>query len=162
MESPPRGQGEQTRPGLQQYVGVILAFLEPLVRDAERRAVIFALENEGSTVAGTCAEARAIGDAIGMSPGVTFCWDINNGIGCGESAFPDGYAQIKGRISHLHVKPNENQALDPVAGSRLTYVELLRKVLADGYSGAASIEHWGSPESMLKGVRELRAAADNL
>jgi hypothetical protein len=42
-----------------------------------------------------------------------------------------------------------------VAGSELTYDAVFGALLADGYQGAASIEHWGSPQRMLQGVREL-------
>ena len=33
--------------------------------------------------------------------------------------------------------------------------DALRVLKSDGYDGAASIEHWGSPELMLEGVRQL-------
>ena len=123
--NPLRKQGDRKRPDIQEYLDVIVPFLEPIVRTAEREGVTLSLENEGATLAGSCAEARAVADALGNSPGFSFCWDVNNGVGCGEPIFPDGYEKIKGRITHLHVKPNESKALDPIRGTDMPYVEQL-------------------------------------
>lgn len=160
--NPNRKSGDRVRPGVAKYMDVIAPFLAPIVALAAREGVTFSLENEGATIAGSCAEARAVADALGSTSGFSFCWDVNNGIGCGERAFPDGYAQIKGRITHLHVKPNADKELDPIRESDVRYADLLKTLLADGYAGAASIEHWGSPELMLKGVRQLRAVIDEM
>jgi sugar phosphate isomerase/epimerase len=42
-----------------------------------------------------------------------------------------------------------------VGDSSLTYAEIFTALKGGGYDGWASIEHWGSPDAMLKGVREL-------
>ena len=60
------------------------------------------------------------------------------------------------------MKPNREGELDPIDGSDLNYGEILKVMLKDGYEGAASIEHWDSPERMLKGVRALRRVIDAL
>ncbi len=161
--NPNRKQGDrENRPGVKKHLDVIVPFLEPIVKTAEREGVTLSLENEGATIAGTCAEARMVADALGTTPGFSFCWDVNNGIGCGERAVPDGYEQIRGRITHVHVKPNPEKELDPIRGSEMKYAELLEILRADGYAGNVSIEHWGSPALMLKGVRQLRAVLDEL
>ena len=46
--------------------------------------------------------------------------------------------------------------------SQEAYRNLLATLLSDGYGGAASIEHLGSPELMLKGIRQLRPVLDSL
>src|SRR5437867_63621 len=79
-------------------------------------------------------------------------WDVNNGEYCGEAVLAEGYPLIRGRVRHVHVKPNKEKHMDTVAGSDVTYEAVFRALLADGYNGAASIEHWGSPELMLRGV----------
>lgn len=161
--NPNRKDGDRVnRPGVANYLDIIVPFLEPIVKLAAQEGVTFSLENEGATIAGSCAEAREVADALGDTPGFSFCWDVNNGIGCGESAFPDGYEKIKGRMTHWHIKPNEDKELDPIRGSELTYAELIKHVVADGYQGNVSIEHWGDPELMLKGVRQVRAVLDSL
>jgi sugar phosphate isomerase/epimerase len=120
------------------------------------------LENEDATLVGSCQEARTVANALGDSSGFSFCWDVTNGIVCDEPAYPDGYHKIRGRITHLHVKPNGQGELDPIEGSETTYDELLRHMLTDGYEGAASIEHWHTPAAMLKGIRDLRKVIDEL
>ena len=65
-------------------------------------------------------------------------------------------------MSHLHIKPNADNELNPIRESDMQYADLLKKVLADGYTGAVSIEHWGTPELMLKGVRLVRSVLDKL
>ncbi len=161
--NPNRKTGDrEKRPGVENYLDTIVSFLGPIVKTAEREGVTLSLENEAATIAGSCAEARMVADALGDTSGFSFCWDVNSGIGCGEKAVPDGYGQIKGRITHLHVKPNHDKELDPIRDSDLMHADLLKMVIADGYTGNVSIEHWGSPEFMLKGVRQLRAVMDTL
>ncbi len=153
---------DRERPNIEDYLDVIVPFLDSAVQTAEREGVTLSLENEDATLAGSCAEARAVSDALGNSPGLSFCWDVDNGVACGEPAFPEGYEKIKGKITHLHVKPNENKELDPIRGSGMGYADLLKTLLRDGYTGAVSIEHWGTPELMLKGIRQLRAVVNGL
>jgi sugar phosphate isomerase/epimerase len=62
----------------------------------------------------------------------------------------------------VHVKPNSRRSLTTVGDSDLTYEEVLRTLRGDGYSGWASIEHWGGPEAMLDGLRQLTPLLDRL
>lgn len=160
--NPYRKERDAARPRIGDYLETIVPFLEPAVRKAASAGVTLSLENEDATLVGSCAEASELAEAMGNPDGLSFCWDVNNGIACGEPAYPDGYDRIRGRITHLHVKPNEQDVLDPIRGTDLAYAALLRQMRADGYAGAASIEHWGSPELMLKGVRLLRPVLDAL
>ena len=87
--NPNRRQGDrENRPGVENYLDVIVPFLEPIAKTAEREGVTLSMENEGATIAGSCAEARMVADALGDTSGFSFCWDVNNGIGCGEQAIP--------------------------------------------------------------------------
>ena len=52
--------------------------------------------------------------------------------------------------------------MDPIDDHGLTYADLFQIAIADGFHGAASIEHWGTPEEMLNGVRELRTVIDQM
>lgn len=151
----PQKGPDQERPQIEQYLERIVQFLTPAVRKAETAGVALCLENEGSTLVGTCREARRVLDALGNSPALAVAWDVNNGWHCGEQPLAEGYPLIRGHVRHVHVKPNRDGHMDTVAGNSATYDEVFRTLLADGYSGAASIEHWGSPELMLRGVREL-------
>jgi sugar phosphate isomerase/epimerase len=158
----PDRQRDRPRPDLDRYLDEIIAFITPAVRFAEREGVLLCLENEGATMVGTGAEARAVIEALGRPSSLAVAWDVNNGYSCGERPLPEGYAEIAGRVAHVHVKPNAAGSLETVGESEITYEAVLRTLLADGYQGAASIEHWGSPEAMLKGVRELSALVARL
>jgi sugar phosphate isomerase/epimerase len=159
----PKETGPETeRPDLTPYLDRIAEFLTPAVRKAEAAGVFLCLENEPSTMVGTCREARQVMDAVGGSPALAVAWDVNNGVYCGEPVLAEGYPLIRGRVRHVHVKPNREKHMDTVAGSTDTYEAVFRALLADGYNGCASIEHWGSPELMLRGVEELVATLERL
>jgi L-ribulose-5-phosphate 3-epimerase len=143
------------RPDLDRYLPRIVEFLEPIVQVAEREGVKLCLETEGATMAGTCAEARRVMDALGNSPALGVAWDVNNGLSCGENPLPDGYSLIRDRVYHVHVKPNSDLSLATVGDSALTYRDVLETLQRDGYRGWASVEHWGSREAMLHGLEEL-------
>jgi sugar phosphate isomerase/epimerase len=143
------------RPDLDRYLPLIAEKLAPIVEKAEREDVLYCFETECSTMTGTCAEIAAVIEALGGSPNLGAAWDVNNGWGGGELPYPDGYWKIRGRVYHVHVKPNAGKNIETVADTSLSYAEVLRVLKADGYDGCASIEHWGSPELMLEGVRQL-------
>jgi sugar phosphate isomerase/epimerase len=143
------------RPDLEAFLPRIVDFLEPIVTLATQSSVRFCLETEGATLVGTCAEARRVMDALGSPPALGLAWDVNNGLSCGEQPQAEGYPLVRGRVYHLHVKPNAGESLATVGDADLTYEQVLETLRDDGYSGWASIEHWGSPEAMLHGLREL-------
>ncbi len=150
------------RPDINDYLERIVEKLTPVIPIAESAKVKLAFENENATLAGTCEETRAVITALGNSPALTSCWDVNNGLHCGENPLPDGYAHIKGLVTHVHVKPNSQKSLNPIGENGLKYEQILETLVADGFTGAASIEHWGTPGQMLEGVRQLRAVVDTL
>ena len=160
--NPNRRLKESSRPDINDYIELIAEKLSPVVPIAESANVILAFENEDATLAGTCEETRTVINALGNSPALASCWDVNNGINCGELPFPDGYSHIKGLVRHLHVKPNREKNLDPIRDTDMRYEQLLEILLADGFTGAASIEHWGNPQQMLDGIRQLRAVVDEM
>jgi len=164
--NPMRKEEGRPRPGIANHLDTIVPFLAPIVQRARDAGVTLSLENENATMAGSCREGREVADALesetGSTDGFSFCWDVNNGIRCDEVHLPDGYDQIRGRVTHLHVKPNPDKEIEPIWGSDMSYETLLRQLLEDGYTGAASIEHWGGPDLMLKGVRQLRKILDRL
>ena len=162
-----RYNSNKARPDLARYLDTVVEFLAPIVKTASAEGVTLSLENEGATIAGSFEEARRVADALDSETGVpdrfTFCWDVVNGVECGESHVPDGYDQIKGRVTHLHVKPNKEKEIFPILGSEDgSYGDLIEMILSDGYKGCASVEHWGSPELMIKGIRQLREILDGL
>jgi len=148
------------RPEISDYMERIVDKLAAVVPIAESANVTLAFENESACLAGTCEETRAVINALGNSPALALCWDVNNGLHCGENPLPEGYAHVKGLVRHVHVKPNREKQLDPIGETELRYEQVLAVLVEDGFTGAASIEHWGTPEEMLEGVRQLRAVVD--
>src|SRR5712692_4770758 len=124
----PKETGPETeRPDLGPYLDRIVDFLKPAVRKAEAAGVVLCLENEGSTLVGTCREARQVLDALGGSPALAVAWDVNNGHDCGEAPLAEGYPLIRGRVRHVHVKPNPEGHLETVSRSDVTYAEVFQK-----------------------------------
>ncbi|MBD3181877.1 TIM barrel protein [Candidatus Poribacteria bacterium] len=153
---------DKDRPNIDDYIDEIASRLKPAADLAEKEDVILALETEGATMVGTCAEARTVIDGVN-SNAIRVAWDVNNSWHCGELPYPDGYDYIRGLVSHVHVKPNSEKNIDTIGNSNVSYAQVLRVILEDeGYEGCASIEHWGSPELMLKGLRELDKVLKNL
>lgn len=143
------------------YLGEIVPRLKPAVKIAESEGVIMALETEDSTLVGKCAEGRAVIDAV-ESDAMKMCWDVNNGWHCGEKPYPDGYNYIRRLVRHVHVKPNAEKNIDTVGESDVSYAKILSVLIEDGFDDCASIEHWGSPDLMLKGARELNKVLESL
>lgn len=151
-----KGQGEpKGRQPLEPFLPAIVEFLKPAVEAAAQAGVILALETEASTMLGNCREAMLVIEALGKPSSLAIAWDVNNALSTGEGP-QEGYRRAQGFIRHLHVKPDSQKRLPAFYG------DILRWLRADGYQGAASIEHWGSPEAMLSGVRQLRALVDTL
>jgi len=150
-------QSEGDRPDLSPYLDRITERLAPITKRAEAEDVLYCLETEGSTMTGTCAEIAAVIEALGGSGHLGATWDVNNGWDCGELPLPDGYAHVRGRVHHVHVKPNARKSIETVADSPVAYAQVVRALRADGYAGFFGVEHWGSPELMLEGVRQVKA-----
>ncbi|MBM3457736.1 MAG: sugar phosphate isomerase/epimerase [Armatimonadetes bacterium] len=153
---------DHIRPDLEEFLPQVRAFLEPLIAMAEQAGVRYCLETEGATLVGTCAEASRVMDVLGRPAALGLAWDVNNGAWCGENPYPDGYRHIRDRVYHVHVKPNQAGSLATVAETPLTYEQLLSTLREDGFQGWASIEHWGTPEAMLGGLRELLPVLDRV
>ncbi len=157
------GRQDLPRPGLSLYLDRIVDRYQWAVTEAEREGVFLCFETEAATHSGTCAEVSEIIEALGGSKALAVAWDANNAwlAGC-EEPLTRCYPLIRGRVRHLHVKPNQDGNISSVAGSSVSYADVLRQLMADGYEGAAGIEHWGSPEAMLDGVKQLRDLLDTL
>lgn len=150
------------RPRIEDCLDGIVPLLRPAVEVARREGVILAFENEPATLIGTARDARVVIDALGGGPALGVAWDVRNGEGLGEVAYPDGYACVRGLVRHVHVKPDPEKAMGTLNAQGATYADAFRDLLRDGYRGAVSIEHWGSPDLMLRGIRELRALLNRL
>ena len=141
---------------LDEYLPMIVEKLTPAVRMAEAEDIVMCFETVGSTLARTAQEVRRVVDALGDSPAVGLIWEIDVGWRAGELP-SQGYPFIRGYVQDIHVKANPDRRIDPVGTSADTYEDAFRALLADGYEGFATIEHWGSTEGTLSGIGQLKS-----
>jgi len=153
---------QRVNPDLDKIMPQIRAAFEPIIRHAEKEKVFIAFEPEGDTNSGNCRQIRRIIDGLGGSRWLAAAWDVNNAAHTGELPLPDGYGYIKGRVRHLHVKPDKDRSIKTVADTSVTYREVFERLIKDSYDGPASIEHWGSPEGMLDGIRQTKGLLEEL
>lgn len=128
----------------------IVAALEPAVRRAEAAGVVLGLENEHACILGTGVQAGMALDAL-PSPALRAVWDPGNAFHAGERPYPDGYAALRGRIAHVHVKdaergPDGAPRWAMIGKGEIDYRGQFAALAADGYNGALSLEtHYKAP-----------------
>lgn len=153
---------ELPRPNLEDLLPEIAAKLTPLAERALAEDVYLCLESEGATCSGTCGEIARIIEAVRPNDNLMVAWDVNNAACLGEHPLREGYPLIRGRVKHVHVKPDSAQSIRTVWDTDVSYRQVFETLLADGYEGAATIEHWGSPALMLEGARQLGELLEEL
>jgi L-ribulose-5-phosphate 3-epimerase len=156
------GRQDLPRPDLGAVVERIGEALSPIARMAAQEGVLLCLESEGATHSGTCAEIASIIRHITPNDNVMVAWDANNAAWLGEHPLREGYPLVRDRVRHLHVKPDSHRSIDTVADSDVSYADVIRQLMADGYEGVATVEHWGSRWLMLEGVRQLKALLEQV
>ena len=125
----------------------------PYVRDrlakaadlAGRNGIVLMVENEYDCNIATPEELGRILRDIN-SPHLRANWDLANAAMMNEVPFPDGYRQVAGLVSHVHVKDVKR---DPASG-QLTWAPVgsgiidwrgqLRALKESGYTGTLSLE----------------------
>jgi len=126
--------------------------VEVLQEALERTAaagLALALENEHACTVATGAESAAVLASI-PDRRLGVIWDPGNEarLRLGPPAFPDGYAAVRDRVLHVHVKdagPN-GEWVRPGAGA-VGWAGQLRALARDGYAGCLSVEtHYTLPE----------------
>lgn len=152
----------EIRPDPDEYRDCIAETFFPAVKLVKEEGINLGIETEGVTLAGTCAETAKILSWFENYKSIGVCWDIKNSFLEGELPYPDGYEKIKERIVHIHVKASDNYDLAQIGTFNMSYKELFRIIINDGYNGAAAIEHWGDKEKTLSGIRQLREVVDSL
>ncbi|MGC8667934.1 MAG: sugar phosphate isomerase/epimerase family protein [Chthonomonadales bacterium] len=127
---------------------IIEAFQEP-IRIAKEEGVVLALENEHACFVGTGAEAARILRAMD-TPFVRACWDPGNAFAAGEVPYPNGYAEVRPFVVHVHVKDGVRTNGDTkwcvVGQGQVDYRGQFAALREDGYEGAVSLETHYVPE----------------
>ena len=135
----------------------------PVLAHARKQGVTLALEPEADTNAGTCKSVREIIDGLDAHDVLGVAWDVNNTTKAPkEHPLKEGYQHIKGLVRHMHVKPDSKGTLETAADTDATWRQIFETVTADGFSGAATVEHWGSPEGMVSGIRQTHALLSDM
>lgn len=120
-----------------------------LAEATERTAqagLLLALENEYACNVGTGAEAHWYLDQI-PSSALGIIWDPGNEYLLSPTPYPDGYAQVRARVIHCHLKDGRDQAFVKMGTGVIDYLGQFRALAADGYTGALSLEtHYSLPE----------------
>ncbi|MGE5646400.1 MAG: sugar phosphate isomerase/epimerase family protein [Acidobacteriota bacterium] len=121
-----------------------------LALQAAKEDLIIGLENEHACNISTGADAARVLAKV-SEPSLQVVWDPANAYIAGETAFPDGYSKLpKGRIAHVHAKDcylSEGKYIfGPVGTCGVDWKGQIAALLADGYTGAVSLEtHWPGP-----------------
>jgi sugar phosphate isomerase/epimerase len=110
----------------------------------EAADLTLALENDPSVFTPDGKTLAALTDAV-SHPRVGALWDPGNVVfGSGERPFPDGYAALRGKIVHMHLKDARRVGGKPEAvafgAGEVDYEGQFRALRADGYAGWMSVE----------------------
>lgn len=130
---------------------------EEIVLQLRRAAVVaesenmqLLLENEPSCNGGFASEVARFVKEVN-SPALKVLWDPGNEQYGGRTAFPDGYAQVRGLIAHVHLKDayfsNDGESsCTPIGSGTVPFLQQLEALLEDGYPGLFTIETHYIPE----------------
>lgn len=115
-----------------------------VARRAESGGVDVAIEIEPGTWADSARAAAEVCLAVG-SPRLGINWDVSNAAASGEKPLPDGYLAAKSYLKHLHVKGSRpglsgNREGCVLGEDDIGWPEIFKRLAADGYRGALSVE----------------------
>jgi len=137
----------------------VLRALAEAAEQAGAAGLQLAIEVEGGFWADTGQRTRAMVDAI-AHPALMINWDPGNALAAGETPYPDGYAAVRGRVGHVHVKDARRE---PQGGCRyvldgeIDWPGQVRALAGDGYDGFLSVETHLRPK-----VSSARATVERL
>ncbi len=131
--------------------------LARMAETAEAAGVVLCHENEARIYGETVATCRDIVHSI-ASPGLRMVHDGCNFAVAGEPAYPDGYEALKPKLEYLHIKDWRDGKVVPAGEGEARFVELFRRLQADGWDGYLSLEPHlgGGPDNFRRAARALR------
>lgn len=150
----------------------IVRHLRRAAQAAEGEGMLLLQENETACNGGYAEEVAAIVRAVG-SPAMRVLWDPGNETYGGRSAYPEGYAHVKGLLAHVHLKdavpgPDGRPQCVPVGRGRTPWRDQILALERDGYRGIYTLEtryipEGGTPmqgtEETLEGLRRILSEA---
>lgn len=122
--------------------------IEPAVRLAERAGVTLVVETGNGTMVHSAHTGRRLCETL-ASDHLKVLWDPANACYAHETAFPDGYDELRGGwLGHLHIKdvrvdtPRAHLEVRPMGEGQLAdqFGPLAEALRRDGYDGVVSFE----------------------
>ena len=127
----------------------MLPLIAPACDAARDAGVTLAVETGNGTMVNSNYTARKLIDDLDAKDVLKVLWDPGNNCWCHETAYPDGYLEVKdGYLGHIHIKdvlvdtPRATLTVKPMGKGQLAdhfgpMAEALRR---DGYEGVVSFE----------------------
>src|SRR3989442_729893 len=126
-------------------VGTSVGWLRGPADQAARAGRFLAIENEYTTLAGTCARVRRVVDLLGRGD-VRIAWDVSSSWWDGES-IAEAYRQTRSLLVDVHVR---DVAPDPAEPSRhgpivrfgegaIDWADVVGRLAADRYDGTLTL-----------------------
>lgn len=140
--------------------GELLETLTEATHRAGEAGVKLVLENEHECNLGTGEEAAWILDKI-PSEDFGLIWDPGNEAMLGHTPFPDGYAHVRDRVAHVHLKDVDRDGRwTRIGKGTIAYAAQFRALADDGYGGVLSLEtHYETPGGGPEGATRESVAA---
>lgn len=125
----------------------VLGVIAEAVRRTEAAGLKLVLENEHACNIATGEETAWLLQRI-TSEAFGIIWDPGNEAALGSSPFPEGYAHVRGRVYHVHLKDVDTRRHFTRMGSGIIdFLNQFRALAADSYEGTMSLEtHYAHPE----------------
>ena len=126
-----------------------LDLIAPAVEVARDAGVILVVETGNGTMVNSSYTARRLIDDLHAKDVLRVLWDPANNCWCHESAFPEGYGEIRdGYLGHIHVKdvivdtPRATLTVMPLGDGQLAnhFNPMAEALRADEYGGVISLE----------------------
>ncbi len=126
------------------HVPDVVTELKKAATIAAQADVVLLQENETACNGGYAAEVAEFVRRVG-SPAMRVLWDPGNETYGGKSAYPEGYAAVKGLFDHVHLKDVTRDAAGkpvcvPIGRGQTPLREQIRALEQDGYRGLYTLE----------------------